>query len=92
MVTRLDTRDCTSGYRCWRREALELLPIDRVVSEGYAFLVEVLYLTAQRGHRIAEVPITFVERQVGKSKLSTAVLIESARAPWRLAASGRRAR
>ena len=83
-VTRLSARDCTSGYRCWRREALASMPLDRFISDGYSFLVEMLYVAARRGSRIAEVPITFVERRLGESKLSRAVLVESAIAPWRL--------
>jgi dolichol-phosphate mannosyltransferase len=83
-VTRLSARDCTSGYRCWRREALASMPLDRFISDGYSFLVEMLYVAARRGSRVAEVPITFVERRLGESKLSRAVLVESAIAPWRL--------
>ncbi len=83
-VTRLRAHDCTSGYRCWRREALASMPLDRLISDGYAFLVEMLYVASRRGSRIAEVPITFVERRLGQSKLSRAVLLESAIAPWRL--------
>jgi dolichol-phosphate mannosyltransferase len=84
MVTRLNVRDCTSGYRCWRREALASMPLDRFISDGYSFLVEMLYAAARRRRRIGEVPITFVERRLGESKLSGAVLFESAVAPWRL--------
>ena len=87
-VTRLAVHDCTSGYRCWRREALASLPFDRLTSDGYAFLVELLYAAARRGCRITEVPITFVERRLGQSKLSHNVLIESAIAPWRIIADG----
>jgi dolichol-phosphate mannosyltransferase len=83
-VTRLDPRDCTSGYRCWRRAALASLPLDRFFSDGYSFLVEMLFVAERRGCRIAEVPITFVERREGESKVSRAVLIESAITPWRL--------
>jgi glycosyltransferase involved in cell wall biosynthesis len=83
-VTRLDARDCTSGYRCWRRAALASLPLDRFFSDGYSFLVEMLFVAERRGCRIAEVPITFVERREGESKVSRAVLIESAITPWRL--------
>jgi dolichol-phosphate mannosyltransferase len=86
-VTRLDAADCTSGYRCWRREALARLPLDQFISDGYAFLVEMLYVASRQGCRIAEVPITFVERRQGQSKLSRAVLFESAVAPWRLIAT-----
>jgi dolichol-phosphate mannosyltransferase len=87
LVTRLTARDCTSGYRCWRRSALASLPLDRFTSDGYSFLVEMVFVAAQNGCRIAEVPITFVERRLGESKLSRAVLVESALAPWRLVAT-----
>jgi dolichol-phosphate mannosyltransferase len=86
-VTRLSPRDCTSGYRCWRREALAALPLDRFTSDGYSFLVEMLFTASRAGCRIAEVPITFVERRLGESKLSSAVLFESAVTPWRLVAT-----
>jgi dolichol-phosphate mannosyltransferase len=84
VVTRLHARDCTSGYRCWRRDALAALPLDRFRSDGYSFLVEMLYVAASQGWRTAEVPITFVERRVGQSKLSAGVLMESMLTPWRL--------
>ena len=83
-VTQLQARDCTSGYRCWRRTALAGLPLDRFFSDGYSFLVEMLFVAARRGCSIAEVPITFVERREGESKVSRAVLVESAITPWRL--------
>ncbi len=86
-VTRLTPHDCTSGYRCWRRTALAALPLERLVSDGYSFLVEMLFMAAQNGCRFAEVPITFVERREGESKLSGGVLFESAITPWRLAAT-----
>ena len=83
-VTRLPVRDCTSGYRCWRRATMSTLLLDRISSDGYSFLVETLFLAARRGARIDEVPITFVERRTGESKLSSGVLIESILMPWRL--------
>jgi dolichol-phosphate mannosyltransferase len=83
-VTRMTSRDCTSGYRCWRRHALAAMPLDRFLSESYAFLVEMLFVAERLGHRIAEVPITFVERRTGESKVSSQVLLESALMPWRL--------
>lgn len=86
-VTRLGVRDCTSGYRCWRREALASLPLSGFVSDGYSFLVEMLYAASRRGCRMVEVPITFVERGQGESKLSRTVLLESAITPWRLIAT-----
>jgi dolichol-phosphate mannosyltransferase len=83
-VTGLRARDCTSGYRCWRRAALAKLQLDSIASEGYAFLTEVIFQAAAAGTRIAEVPIVFVERRQGASKLSSSVLLESLRTPWRL--------
>jgi dolichol-phosphate mannosyltransferase len=88
-VTRLSARDCTSGYRCWRRAALAAVPLDRLISDGYSFLVEMLFEASRRGYRIAEVPITFVERREGESKVSRAVIVESAITPWRLIANAR---
>ena len=83
-VTQLTPRDCTSGFRCWRREALARLPLAGMVSDGYAFLVEMLFEASRRGCRIGEVPIIFVERAQGHSKVSTPVLLESLVIPWRL--------
>jgi dolichol-phosphate mannosyltransferase len=92
IVTRLTPRDCTSGYRCWRKSALASLPLDRFRSDGYSFLVEMLYVAADLGWRASEVPITFVERRVGQSKLSAGVLMESILTPWRLVATRARTR
>jgi dolichol-phosphate mannosyltransferase len=83
-ITGLSASDCTSGYRCWRREALARMPIANMVSDGYSFLVEMLYEAKRRGFRITEVPIIFVERRLGQSKLSSNVLLESLMMPWRL--------
>jgi dolichol-phosphate mannosyltransferase len=83
-ITGLSPRDCTSGYRCWRREALARIPLDRVFSDGYAFLVEMLFEARRAGCRFGEVPIIFVERRQGQSKVSGSVLMESLITPWRL--------
>src|SRR6476646_702303 len=90
IVTGLSPADCTSGYRCWRRDELARLPLDAMVSDGYAFLVEMLFDAARNGSRISEVPIIFVERRQGQSKLSSNVLIESLVMPWRLTLRGAR--
>ena len=89
-LTRLQVHDATSGFRCWRRELLMKLPLDRILSEGYAFQVEMAWLAQAAGARIVEVPITFVERRQGASKLSSRVIVESLVLPWRLAARPRR--
>jgi dolichol-phosphate mannosyltransferase len=83
-VTSLTPRDCTSGFRCWRRESLARLPLGDMVSDGYAFLVEMLFEASRRRCRIGEVPIIFVERRQGQSKVSGSVLFESLITPWRL--------
>jgi dolichol-phosphate mannosyltransferase len=85
-ITKLTIRDCTSGFRCWRREALEQLPLASIRSDGYAFIVELAWEASKAGFRCGEIPITFVERRRGASKLSTRVIVESAILPWRLAA------
>jgi glycosyltransferase involved in cell wall biosynthesis len=92
LVTRLTPHDCTSGYRCWRRAALAALPLDQFGANGYSFLVEMLFAASAAGLTFAEVPITFVERRLGESKLSRAVLVESAITPWRLVARAKRGR
>jgi dolichol-phosphate mannosyltransferase len=83
-VTGLHVRDCTAGYRCWRREALARLDLNRVRSDGYSFLVEVTFHAAAAGVTIAEVPIVFVERRQGSSKMSSSVMLESMATPWKL--------
>ena len=83
-VTGLALRDCTSGYRCWRREALAGVPLTGLASNGYAFLTEMLFHAAKRGARIVERPIVFVERRDGVSKLDGGVLAESLVTPVRL--------
>jgi dolichol-phosphate mannosyltransferase len=90
-VTRISVTDCTSGFRCWRREALARLPLDSMVSNGYAFIVEMLFEASRRGCRIGEVPIIFIERRQGQSKVSARVLAESLIVPWRLIFRGRKA-
>jgi dolichol-phosphate mannosyltransferase len=88
-ITRLPVYDCTSGFRCWTRDLLARLPLDRIVSDGYAFLVELAWEAQAAGGRIVEVPITFVERREGQSKMSGRVIAESVVLPWKLVARPR---
>lgn len=83
-VIGLNTHDCTAGYRCWRREALERIPLASIASEGYSFQVEMLFEADAAGCTITEVPIIFIERRAGSSKVSRKVVIESLMTPWRL--------
>ena len=89
-VTQISVTDCTSGFRCWRSDALRRLPLGEMVSNGYAFIVEMLFEASRRGCRIGEVPIIFIERRQGQSKVSGRVLAESLIVPWRLVFRGRK--
>jgi len=83
-VTGIGVHDVTSGFRCWTRAALDRLPLERVRSEGYGFLVEMTFLAVRLGCSVVEVPITFVDRTDGVSKMSWKVVMESAWLPWHL--------
>ena len=84
-IAELPQHDCTSGFRCWRRDALARIDLGRIVSRGYAFQVEMLAASIHHGFRIIEVPTTFRERANGTSKMSAGVIAESVHMPWRLA-------
>ena len=82
-VLGLPVRDVTSGFLCIRREALAGLPLEAMISTGYAFLVE-MKLLLSRGGRMVEYPIRFDERREGQSKMSAGKIWESAWLPWRM--------
>ena len=75
-------RDVTTGYRMWKREALQGIPLDRIRSSGYVFLVEMAYVAYLMGYDIAEVPIHFLDRRWGKSKMSFRIQLEAAVRIW----------
>lgn len=75
-------RDVTTGYRMWKREALIRIPLDRIRSSGYVFLVEMAYLAYLMGYAIVEVPIHFSDRRWGKSKMSIKIQLEAAVRVW----------
>lgn len=66
----LKAKDATAGFRCYRREVLETLPLDNIFSSGYSFLIEMLFLVQRAGFTVGEVPITFMDREQGTSKIS----------------------
>ena len=66
----LKALDCTAGFRCYRREVLESIELDSIFSNGYSFLIEMLYQVQRRGWKVAEVPIQFMDRRLGTSKIS----------------------
>jgi dolichol-phosphate mannosyltransferase len=75
-------RDVTTGYRMWRREVLQNLPLDRIRSNGYIFLVEMAYVAYLMNYKISEVPIHFADRRWGKSKMSLRIQLEAAVRIW----------
>ena len=76
IVLGLPVHDCTAGYRCYRRSVLEQINLDTVRSQGYAFQVELVHRVLQHGFKIVEIPIIFMDRRVGKSKMSRKIFIE----------------
>jgi dolichol-phosphate mannosyltransferase len=83
-LLKLPIRDCTSGFKCWRKEALEAIDLTSVASNGYGFQVEMNYLCRCAGLRIVEVPIVFPDRMVGRSKMSSKICLEAAVLTWKL--------
>ena len=75
-------RDVTTGYRMWRREVLQNMPLDRIRSSGYIFLVEMAYIAYLMNYKITEVPIHFADRRWGKSKMSLKIQLEAALRIW----------
>lgn len=75
-------RDVTTGYRMWRREVLQSMPLDRIRSNGYIFLVEMAYIAYLMKYKISEVPIHFADRRWGKSKMSLRIQLEAAVRIW----------
>jgi dolichol-phosphate mannosyltransferase len=76
--------DCTSGFKCFRRSLIELIDLDRVQSDGYSFQIEMHFRSAQLGARITEVPIIFIDRRVGQSKMSKRIVREAVLMVWKL--------
>jgi dolichol-phosphate mannosyltransferase len=77
VVLGLGVRDLTGGFKCFRREVLQALDLDRVRSQGYAFQVELTYRAVERGFRVLEIPIVFTDRSVGQSKMSRRIVVEA---------------
>jgi len=88
----LPIRDLTSGYKAYTRRALEAIAMEHVHSNGYSFQIEMTYRALRRGMSVKEVPIVFVDRMLGRSKMSRGVFLEAVAMVWRLrfdAARGR---
>ncbi len=83
-VTGLPVQDITTGFRCYRRSAIEALDLSKVQASGYAFQIEMAYRTWKAGGRLTEVPIIFYGRERGISKMSKRIILEAAILVWRL--------
>ena len=86
----LKTRDCTGGFRCWKRELIERADVLDLKIEGYAFLFIAMDRCARLNAKIGEVPIIFADRQAGKSKMSRRIIFEAMRVLFRLAIARRK--
>lgn len=89
-LLRLQTRDCTGGFRCWKRDLIERADVLNLKIEGYAFLFIAMDRCARLNAKIGEVPIIFADRQHGKSKMSRRIILEAIRVLFRLAIARRK--
>jgi dolichol-phosphate mannosyltransferase len=84
LVTGLQVRDCTSGFKCFRRSTIEAIDLSRVTSDGYSFQIEMNYRCMEKGFRITEIPIIFIDRHAGSSKMSGSIVREAVLMVWKL--------
>lgn len=83
-VTGLMLRDCTSGFKCFRRSTIEAIDLSSVTSDGYSFQIEMNYRCMEKGFRISEIPIIFIDRHSGSSKMSGSIVREAVFMVWKL--------
>ncbi|HEU0299238.1 MAG TPA: polyprenol monophosphomannose synthase [Longimicrobium sp.] len=83
-VTGLPVADATAGFKCFRRQVLASIDLDRVESNGYAFQIEMNFRAWKKGFRLGEIPIMFVDRDLGESKMSKKIVREAVWRVWRL--------
>jgi len=79
LVLGVGVKDLTGGFKCFRRHVLETVDLDAITTRGYGFQIEMTYRALRAGFRVVELPITFVDRRVGQSKMSSAIIIEAMR-------------
>ncbi len=83
-VTGLKMRDCTAGFKCFHRRVLETINLDNIQSDGYSFQIEMNFRASHLGFRIGEVPIIFIDRRAGTSKMSKRIVREAIWMVWKL--------
>ena len=84
IITGLPLKDSTGGFKCFRRETLEQLPLETIRSDGYSFQIEMNFFCWKKGFRVVEIPILFTDRRVGISKMSRKIIWEAMFMVWRL--------
>jgi dolichol-phosphate mannosyltransferase len=84
IVTGLPVRDATAGFKCYRRVVLENIDLDSIHSNGYSFQIETNFKAWKKGFRIGEIPIVFIDRRAGTSKMSKHIVYEAAWMVWKL--------
>jgi len=84
VITGLPVADATGGFKCFRRRALEGVALDRVKTEGYGFQIEMSFRCWRKGLRLKEIPIMFVDRRAGVSKMNKKIIVEAAWLVWKL--------
>jgi len=84
VITGMPVRDATGGYKCFKRKVLESINLDLIHSNGYAFQIEMNFKTWRKGFRVCEIPIVFVDRRIGVSKMSKHIVYEAVWMVWRL--------
>jgi dolichol-phosphate mannosyltransferase len=83
-LMRLGIRDTTAGFKLWRSEVLDHIDLDRIMSDGFGFQIEMTYRCQQLGHKIVEIPIHFEERFSGTSKINFRIQVEALKLPFKL--------
>ncbi len=84
IITGMPVKDATGGFKCFRRKVLEALPLDKIKSDGYSFQIEMNFHAWKRKFRIVEMPIVFVDRREGTSKMSRRIIYEAVFLVWKL--------
>jgi len=84
LITGLTIMDCTSGFKCFRRRLIEQIELDQIGSDGYSFQIEMNFRAAELGARIVEVPIIFIDRRAGQSKMSKRIVREAVFMVWKM--------
>ena len=84
VVTGLKISDCTGGFKCFRRTVLESINLDRIRSDGYSFQIEMNYRCVEKGFSVGEIPIIFIDRHAGMSKMSKKIVREAVFMVWKL--------